>query len=144
MKKSTTDLLKLIEKTWDFKDYEVEAAEEFVQMSLHEYLEQLRVEKGMRLSDITRRSGLSRGYIHNIFSGAREPSRDKLLPVCLAMGLSVDETQKLLKATGYAPLYARIKRDSAILFGLARQMSVVDVDILLDELGEAVLNEIPR
>ena len=89
MKKSTTDLLKLIEKTWDFKDYEVEAAEEFVQMSLHEYLEQLRVEKGMRLSDITRRSGLSRGYIHNIFSGAREPSRDKLLPVCLAMGLSV-------------------------------------------------------
>ena len=39
MKKSTTDLLKLIEKTWDFKDYEVEAAEEFVQMSLHEYLE---------------------------------------------------------------------------------------------------------
>ena len=76
MKKSTTDLLKLIEKTWDFKDYEVEAAEEFAQMSLHEYLEPLRVEKGMRLSDITRRSGLSRGYIHNICSGAREPSRD--------------------------------------------------------------------
>jgi len=51
------------------------------------------------------------------------------------MHLSFTEVQNLLKATGYPILYARIERDSAIIFSLQRNCALSDVNELLYELG---------
>ena len=68
-------------------------------------------------------------------SGRKRPSRDKVLALCFAMHLSFTEVQNLLKATGYPILYARIERDSAIIFSLQRNCALSDVNELLYELG---------
>lgn len=143
MKKSTMELLKLIEKTPTFKEYESQAEGEFIEkLPLHVYLKRLLKAKDIEQKEVTRRSGMDRKYVHNIFSGARKnPSRDKVLTLCLAMGLSADETQELLKCTGYPSLYPRIKRDSAIIYAMERRMSVKDTEELLDELGESSLDQ---
>lgn len=139
MKKSTTELLKLIEKSSSFSAYAAQAADDFVEKPLHIYLEDLLLKKGLKSSDVIHRCGLHRTYGYDIFSGRRQPSRDKLLAVCFAMELSLDETQTLLKHTGYPQLYARIPRDSAILYALDHRMSLMDTNELLFEMNVPLL-----
>ena len=57
-------------------------------------------------------------YLHQVFSGRRNPSRDRLVCICVGAGASLEETQELLKHAGYAQLYPRVKRDAIISHGL--------------------------
>lgn len=140
MKKSTMELLQLIAKTSSFEEYKAKAEGEFIEKRpLCSYLGQLLVEKDMEKKDVIRRSGLARTYAYDIFRGEKEPSRDKLLALCFAMDLSAEETQGLLKATEYPQLYARIRRDSAILYALEHGMTLFDVNELLYEMEEDCL-----
>ena len=88
----------------------------------------------LKRGKLIRLSGLDRGYVYDILAGKKNPSRDKVLALCFAMSLSADKTQKLLKSTGYAPLYVRMERDSIILFGLEHKLSVIEVNELLYEM----------
>ena len=44
---------------------------------------------------VVRGSYLDRGYVYQIFSGKKTPSRDKLIAIAFGMHLSGDETQKI-------------------------------------------------
>ena len=63
-------------------------------------------------------------YLHQILSGKRHPSRNRLLALCLGMGSRVKETQELLKQSGEAVLYPKIWFDAVVLYGLMRQMDL--------------------
>ena len=91
--------------------------------------------KNQDLPSLIRKSGLDRTYCYQIFDGRKRPSRDKVLALCFAMDLSFMEVQQLLKATGYPILYARMERDSAIIFCLQRNCALSDANELLYELG---------
>lgn len=95
--------------------------------------------KQISKSDIIHRSGLERKYTYEILSGKKNPSRDKVLAICFAVPLSADETQQLLKSTGYPTLYARIERDSIILFALEHNLSLTDANELLYEMNYLLL-----
>ena len=60
-------------------------------------------------AQVIERSQIERTYGHQLFNGTRRPSRDKVLQLALGLGLSVDETQRLLRAAGKSPLYPRLK-----------------------------------
>lgn len=107
--------------------------------SVSDYLTRLLRLRGLRRMDVIRASGLNDIYAHQIFSGRREPSRDKLLCLCFGMKLSAKETQDLLKHCGYPVLYARHRRDSVILHALFHQMSLLQCSETLDSIGEAPL-----
>lgn len=47
------------------------------------------------------------------------------------MQLSLDETQTLLKSSGYAPLYAKNPFDCIVIYGLCRKLSVAQINDLL-------------
>ena len=81
-----------------------------------------------------RNSGIDRGYAYDILSDKKQPSRDKVLLLCLGASFSFEEVQTLLKQTGYPMLYARIARDSAIIFAFRHHMSPIDTNELLYEL----------
>lgn len=81
------------------------------------------------------RANIERGYGHQIFRGIREPSRDKVLQLAFGFGLNVPEAQRLLRAAEKSPLYPRLKRDAAILFCINRGESLVQMQLLLSELG---------
>ena len=55
----------------------------------------------------------------------------KLLCLGVAMELNIEEIQQLLKCAGYSPLYVKIPFDSAVLYGLCKGLSVVEINELL-------------
>ena len=65
-----------------------------------------------------KQSGMSEIYLHQIFAGHRNPSRNRLLCLCYGLSASIDETQELLKLSGMAQLYPKRKRDAIIYYGL--------------------------
>ena len=92
-------------------------------------------------AELVRRSGLERTYAYQILNGTKaHPGRDKLLCLCIAAGLTVEETQKALQAAREAPLYARDRRDAILQFAINRGCSVTEASLLLDELGETPLS----
>ena len=135
MKKATQELIEILKNTPSFSDYTGQEETELLQISLSDYLNQFIQEKNQDLPSLIRKSGLDRTYCYQIFNGQKRPSRDKVLALCFAMHLSFTEVQQLLKATGYPILYARIERDSAIIFSLQRNCALSDVNELLYELG---------
>lgn len=140
MKKTTQELLQLLKNTRNYSTYESQYGEELqTQISLSSYLSDLIVKKQLSKSTIIQRSGLDRSYAYDIFSGKKQPVRDKVLALCFGASLSIDETQDLLKLTGYPPLYARLARDNVILFSLNHKLSIIDTNILLEEMGMDLL-----
>ncbi|MBR0277767.1 MAG: hypothetical protein IJQ50_04835 [Clostridia bacterium] len=100
-----------------------------------EYLVAIVEEKGLQKADVIRKSNIQTNYAYQIFSGLKIPSRDKLIALCFGLELGLSEAQTLLKYTGYAQLYPRIKRDSIIIKALEKHMDVIDCNITLDELN---------
>lgn len=136
MKKSTTELLELLKKSSNISDFVEKASSELIAIEpLHQYLNTLLDEKKIKKSEVIKRSGLDRGYVYDIFAGKKLPSRDKVLAICFAMELSEEEVQRLLKYTGYPMLYARVERESIILFALQHKLSLTDVNELLYEMN---------
>ena len=68
--------------------------------SLSEYLQQLLNEKGLERAKVVREAGLNETFGYQIFTGARNASRDKILQIAFAMKLSLKETDRLLQAAG--------------------------------------------
>ena len=67
---------------------------------------------------LARQAGMSEVYLHQVFSGRRKPSRDRLLCLCICMGASLEEIQQALKHATYAPLYPKHKRDATRSHGI--------------------------
>ncbi len=107
---------------------------DFVEMFSRMYKAQ-----GRSKAEIARASGTSEAYLYQIFSGARIPSRDRLLCICIGMCAEVDDTQTLLKQCDYAPLYVRNQRDAIILHALMHETSLGKVNDMLFEYGEKML-----
>ena len=131
MKKTTEELLLLLKNTSNINTYLTQQKDSIHTLELSEALEGLLTKKSISKSDCIRRSGLDRTYCYQIFSGTKRPSRDKLLALCFAMGLTVEETQELLKQTGYVMLYAKNERDSVILFSLYHDLTLTATNELL-------------
>ena len=71
--------------------------------------------------------------------GTRSPGRDKILLLCLAARLPLNKVQRSLEISGQAILYARNKRDSAVIFAINEKLTVPEVNELLFQLGEPLL-----
>ena len=99
------------------------------------HLSELCRARGMRPVEVIRRAGLERTYGHQLFSGIRKPSRDKLIQLAFGFGLTVEETQELLKTALKSPLYPKIMRDAAVMRCLYEGRGIDDLQELLQELG---------
>ena len=75
-----------------------------------------------------RQSGISEVYLHQVFSGRRTPSRNRLLCLCFGLGASVEEAQELLRHARLAPLYSRDRRDAIVIFGLSHNMTLGEIN----------------
>lgn len=80
-------------------------------------------------------AGLNPATIHKIMTQKITPSRNALLRLALALELSFDETQTLLKAGSCAALSGSRHRDLYIIKGLEEHLSFVEVNDLLTENG---------
>ena len=84
-------------------------------------------------SDLINLSGIEKSYYYQIFKGTRNPSRDKVLRLCIGAGLSMRETTRALELSQLAPLYPKNRRDIIISVAINQHASVLDTDMLLDK-----------
>ena len=83
---------------------------------------------------LARRAGMSEVYLHQILSGRRNPSRDRLLCLCIALEATLEETQTLLQCASYAPLYPKSRRDAIISHAIIHHTNLAEInDILFSE-----------
>ncbi|MDE7243711.1 MAG: hypothetical protein K2O18_07025 [Oscillospiraceae bacterium] len=78
---------------------------------------------------------MEKGYVCQIFSGRKHPSRDKLIALAFGLRLNAMETQRLLKVGGYSELYGRIARDALILIDILRGLDIVQTNLDLENHG---------
>ena len=135
MELSTATLKERVLNTENIDIYLDDNEENMLDVTLSEYLNQLLVQKDLKLPDVIRKSGLVKSYVHQIFNGERRPSRDKLIALAFGMGINVEETQRMLKLGGCSDLYARKKRDALILFNLQHGKSIDETDAELYKRG---------
>lgn len=84
---------------------------------------------------IIQQSSLERSYVYHLLSGEYGLTRDKYIQFAIVGGFSLEEINKLLKYAKMATLYARDSRDAILIYGLQQKMSLIDINMTLDELG---------
>ena len=104
------------------------------------YMNNLLYERGLTVQDVIVGCDLSRSYAYQLLNGNRFPTRGFLLKFAFMLKLPEAEAQRLLKIAGRQPLYARNRRDAAILYGLSHGMTAEETERLLRSLGEEGLS----
>lgn len=135
MSKDTSKIVEELNLCPDFKSFYSENKDYMVCASLSEILKGLIEKHGLKKSQVIRAAEMSEVYAYQIFSGLRVPERKKLLCIAVAMELSLDEVQSLLKSAGYSTLYVKLPFDSVVLYGICKKLSVVEINELLYEYG---------
>ena len=137
MPKSTEELKNDLHLASGIEGFLVDNQKDFCQYTLAEYLNQLLEEKHLSKMDVVRASSLERIYAYHIFAGRKkQPARNKIISLALAMKLTPEETQYLLYYAGAEQLYVRNPCDSILWYALERHISVIDTNIMLQKMSE--------
>jgi DNA-binding phage protein len=126
---------KKLDQDISFTQFFNENAQDFVDAPLSQYLKELIEKKGYSKAQVIRDSGINRRFFYDILSDKRKPSRNYVLRILMALQISLKDIQWLLRATGYAQLYARDKRDSVIIYCINHQNSVADCNTMLEKIN---------
>lgn len=139
-KKNTDDLQQELMETEDLSRFLEENKNQFCSESVAEILNRLFKKKNISKAMLAKQAGMSEIYLHQIFAGRRNPSRNRLLCLCYGLDASLEETQELLKHCGLAQLYPQNKRDAIIYYGLVHKVRLFDInDQLFRENEETLL-----
>ena len=139
IKKSTEELMNELLKANNIGEYLKDNSQYMVNEELSTYLNNIISKKALVKSEVIKKTEFSEVMGYQIFSGIRLPSRDSLICICVAMEMTLDETQAILKIAGFAALYPKTKRDSVIIRGISEGKSVAGINEELYNLGEKTL-----
>jgi len=141
MRKRTTDeLLKLISTENSLQKYLDTNKNEFDNTTLAEALNHLLGKSTCSKADIVRLSNLDKVYTYQIFDGTKSnPSRNKLLAICISLGSDLTETQYILRLGHAEPLHPRNVRDSVIIFAINHKTSIMDLNNILYDMKEELI-----
>ncbi len=120
----------------------------FTEMSFSDYFNRyLADHQDLKLSAIIKDSGVSRQYAYDVINGIKSASRDRIIALCFAAGMDLDETNHALIYAHHNTLYAKNRRDAVMIVAITSKAggsnacsSVTDLSILLDEQGHDPLN----
>ena len=138
-RKSTDDLKQELMERASLDQYITENEAYFVETDLTEVLARLYERCGLSKAELARQAEMSEVYLHQVFSGRRRPSRDRLLCLCFGLGAGLEEADLLLKGMGYAPIYPRLKRDAIISHGLLHHTPLAEINDKLFSENEKTL-----
>ena len=137
--KSTGDLSQELMNQPNLDQYITENQAYFADVDVSAFLTNLYEKCGLSKAELARRAVMSEVYLHQVFSGRRRPSRDRLLCLCVSMEVSLEDTQRLLKQVGYAPIYLKLKRDAIIGHGILHRTPLTEVNDKLFSENEKTL-----
>ncbi len=135
--------LKTTELIYALKNASKEDLRDFVDQNLVpelvEEINQMLLDKKMTKGDLLRKTTLDRTYGYQVLSGMRKGSRDKIIQITRALELDHTMTNRFLNLSHHATLYPKINRDAILIFGIHHNLSVMELNYLLDQHDEACL-----
>lgn len=137
--KPTSDLKNELMSEASIDSYIRENNSYFSNHSVSELLTELYKQKSLSKAALARKAGMSEIYLHQVFSGRRNPSRDRLLCLCVGLGATLEETQRLLLEASYAQLYPKNKRDAIISHGIIHHTQLNEINDKLFSENEKTL-----
>ena len=124
----TNDMKETLMSAPDLDRFLSEHRADFEQESASEYLNYLFSRKNVTKAALAKNACMSEVYLHQVFAGKRNPSRNRIICICFGLGAGLEETQDFLKHCGHAQLYVKSKRDSIIIYGLLNGLSLNEVN----------------
>ena len=137
--KSTSDLNYELITSANIDSYLKDNRPFFTERSISDLLHSLYSKRDLTKAALARKAGMSEVYLHQVFSGRRNPSRDRLLCLCIGLETTLEEAQQLLKQAGYAQLYPKVKRDAIISYGLIHHTPLNEINDKLFSENEKTL-----
>ena len=67
------------------------------------------------------------------------PGRNIILRICLCMSATLTETNQLLRLAHQGPLYAKVRRDAAIIFAIEKRFTMQQTNDFLTKEHELPL-----
>lgn len=141
--KDTDELVEELKISPNIETFQQQNKNEFT-IPLYQYLNKLLAEKNLSKSELVEKIHYGDKHIYHILSGLKKPSRKKLLTIARAMELNLDETNYLLRYGGFAVLYVRDIWDSVIIRSIEKNLTVMETNDILDQLGLPLLNANPK
>lgn len=126
--KNTNDLQNELMSTVNLSRFLSENQESFNNEDFAEKLQSLFQKKDISKAALAKNAGMSEVYLYQIFSGGRNPSRNRIICLCFGLSATLEETQELLKGSGNAQLYVKDRRDAIIIYGLLHKMTLAEVN----------------
>ena len=136
---STDELLKLLFKERSLEQFLLRNESAYLNADFSDYLSNWCKSHQEIPEQLIRRANLEKSFGHQLFSGKRKPSRDTVIQLAFAMQASVAQAQEMLKVARKSVLYPRIKRDTVIIYCLHNHVSLLDTEIILENLGLPIL-----
>lgn len=143
--KNTTELLHIlnhIDNESELNTFVDNTLNSYSNITISDYLNSEIERSKFSKSEIIQKSGIQRNYAYQILQGTKNPGRDKLICLCIALKLDLKQTQKALTIAGEGLLYSKDKRDAIIIFSINKELNVIKVNELLYNMQEKLLNDI--
>lgn len=137
--KTTEELTNILTSGKNINNYILENEEEFSIVSFTEQLKSHMQSANVKRSEVLAQTLIYSRYGYEIFDGKKKPTRDKVLQLCLALHLSLVDSQHLLNAAGINGLYSRSIRDSIIIHCIHNHKTVMECNEILDGKKESPL-----
>lgn len=143
MKDETTSRLEEILNNVDSEEKAKKFAEEHgIERRFFEYINDYIATHKKIAGSIIEKCGISKNYIYNILNGkTKNPGRDKILAICIASGMTIDEVNRGLKIAGHNPLYPKNERDIHISSCINKGIDdVTQINLMLSDRGIEILD----
>lgn len=101
-----------------------------------EFFYKLLEKNQLTIKQLVYKTTISQSYLYQIASKKRRLGRDTAIILAFAMQLSLEETQKLLKYSGNAVLYPKVRRDAIIICCIDSKMTFEQANEILLEKSE--------
>lgn len=107
----------------------------FNEHAFSEYLDKLLKKYGKKMQDLIDGTDYSKPMLYHIKSSERMGSQRAILQMGLAIGVTVDEMQQMLRLSRNQELYPRYQRDYIILCGINAGLNLYEIDEELKKRG---------
>ena len=142
--KTTDDLHRFLNQVRtpdELNEYLAAIRSEAATLSLSNYLNEIMHDKCLLLRNVVAESNLEQHYAYQIINGNKQnPSRIKVLALCIACHMTLSETQHALGISQNGILYPRSSFDAIIIYNLnIGNWSVVNINEQLHAEGLALI-----
>lgn len=103
------------------------------------YLKQYLVEHDISYPEVIAAACFDRSYLYQILRGEKNPGRDKIVAIALAVHMDLAHTQRGLEIANAGILYSRSRRDSILIYAVNNSFDIRSTNALLEQYGETQL-----